>query len=142
MVQATCTLSTGTYACICSSGLPLKHGETVAMQTTWAWPLWFTLLCISDKLPLPIICYLQYQGLIDSYRRRGHVHVYVTGTWQNSNPQAKNSKIHIISPYIVLMKGQTAAVTIISYKPLNFARYTIQHDSCMSSPPLWAISPR
>ena len=38
---------------------------------------------------------------------------------------------------------QTAAVTIISYKPLsdlNFARYTGQYGSCMPSSPLGSIS--
>ena len=39
---------------------------------------------------------------------------------------------------------QTAAVTIISYKPLsdlNFARYTQHYGSCMPSSPLGFISP-
>ena len=39
---------------------------------------------------------------------------------------------------------QTAAVTIISYKPLsdlNFARYTGHYGSYMPSPPLGSISP-
>ena len=39
---------------------------------------------------------------------------------------------------------QTAAVTIINYKPLsdlNFARYTGQYGSCMPSSPLGSISP-
>ena len=39
---------------------------------------------------------------------------------------------------------QTAAVTIISYKPLsdlNFARYTGQYGSYMPSSPLESISP-
>ena len=38
-------------------------------------------------------------------------------------------------------ESQTAAVTIISYKPLNFARYTIKYGSYMPSPPLGSISP-
>ena len=41
-------------------------------------------------------------------------------------------------------ESQTAAVTIISYKPLsdlNFARYTGHYGSYMPSPPLGSISP-
>ena len=56
------------------------------------------------------------------------------GTWQLKF----TCKLKIVK---ILSEIQTAAVTIISYKPLsdlNFARYTRQYGSCM---PLGSISP-
>ena len=71
-------------------------------------------------------------------RGRGHV----TGTWKNSNPQAKiiKSTLSVHNTNAI----QTAAVTIISYKPLsdlNFVTYTQHYGSYMPSPPLGSISP-
>ena len=64
--------------------------------------------------------YLFYQGLIDSYRRRGHVTSIKPG-----KIQIKLKVVEILNMHSAV---QTSAVTIISYyKPLsdvNFVRYT------------------
>ena len=78
----------------------------------------------------------QYQGLIDSERRRGHA----------SRHLAKfKSMLKIIkSPVCIYSAVQTAVVTMISYKPLsglNFARYTGQYGSYMPSSPLGVYKP-